>query len=101
MIKEDLDIDKDNYCDIQDVNDVWVSKLRTHEEVQKRFEELENGGEWSLRSYSLNERAETYHKSSSVLKNNHPLMIMLNEERMVRTIFCFQRNMIFEMICHF
>lgn len=86
VIKEDLDIDKD-----WDINELWKRNISYGELMEQR-----DGGEWSPIPYSLHERAETYHKSSSVLKNNHPLMIMLNEERMVRTIISFQCDMTFE-----
>ena len=76
---------------------LWRANF-SYAELEKREEKLENGGEWSMLPYLLNERAETYHKSSSVLKNNYPLMIMLNEDRMVRTIISFQYNVTFESI---
>ena len=94
MIKEDLDIDEDNYSETLDINKIWRQNI-SYAELEKREEKLENGGEWSMFPYLLNERAETYHKSASVLKDNHPLMIMLNEERMVRKIISFQCNIIY------
>ena len=67
MIKEDLSIDNKDSNELSDLNDVWVSNIRTHEELQVRLEKLENGGEWSMHSYTLNDRAETYHKSASAV----------------------------------
>ena len=57
------------------VDDLWVSKQNTY---QKDFQ-----SQGTLQSLVLNEKAETYHKSATVLKNNHPLALMLEEEQLV------------------
>ena len=59
--------------------DLWVFK---HNDLEEDFPV-----DWSSNSLVLNKKAEPYHKSASVLKNNHPLMIMLEEEKLVRTFY--------------
>ena len=57
--------------------DLWVSK---HNDLEEDFPV-----DWSSNPLVLNNKVEPYHKSASVLKNNHPLMIMLEEEKLVST----------------